>query len=139
MDGDSWHASVPPEQLTNVYYISYSSARGDDPRPEVQAFVEKFTSMMGNPPTSGQAVTGHSVVTAWARAVERAGTFESDAVLAELNKMSDEPLLAGQTTFTQDLHINTERPMLVFGFDNGVVKPFGYYDPRKHSYVEWWN
>jgi branched-chain amino acid transport system substrate-binding protein len=136
MDGDAWHAAVPAKQLTDVYYISYSSARGDDPRPEIQTFIDEFTKRMGSPPTTGQAVTGHSVVTAWARAVERAGTFDSDAVLAELNKFSDEPLLAGLTTFTADLHTNTERPMLLFGFENGTVRPYGYYDPRKHGYVE---
>jgi branched-chain amino acid transport system substrate-binding protein len=137
-DGDAWHDSVPANQLTDFYYISYSSARGDDPRPEVQKFVEEFSKRYGHKPTTGQAVTGYSVVTAWALAVSRAGTFDSDAVLKQLEKFKDVPLLVGQTTFTPELHTNPYRPMLVFGFTHGKVSPYGYYDPRTHGYVTWW-
>jgi branched-chain amino acid transport system substrate-binding protein len=137
-DGDGWKASVPSDQLNDVYYISYSSARGDDPRPEVNAFNEAFAKLTGAPPPTGQAVTGHSVVTAWARAVERANSFDSDAVLAELEKFKDEPLLVGLTTFSDTSHITTLRPMLVFQYTGGAPKALGYYDPRTHGYVEWW-
>ena len=138
MDGDAWHDSLPAEHLNDVYYASYSSARGDDPRPEVQAFVEEFTRRRGEQPSTGQAVTGHSVVHAWARAVERAGTFDSDTVLARLEEFSDEPLLAGLTTYTPELHTNLGRPMLIFSFENGKPGPLGYYDPRSGEYVKWW-
>jgi branched-chain amino acid transport system substrate-binding protein len=139
MDGDAWHDALPKEQLTNVFYASYSSARGDDPRPEVQDFVAKYKATHnGEPPATGQAVTGHSVVTAWARAVQRAGTFASDPVLKQLEAFKDEPLLVGQTSYTPDLHTNFLRPMLIFGFTNGKASPFGYYDPRVGDYVTWW-
>ena len=87
---------------------------------------------------TGRAVLGHSVVYAWARAVERAGTFDSDAVLAKLEKFSDEPLLAGLTTYTPEFHTNFLRPMLIFSFENGKLGPLGYYDPRSGDYVQWW-
>jgi branched-chain amino acid transport system substrate-binding protein len=139
MDGDAWHDALPKEQLTNVFYASYSSARGDDPRPEVQEFVAKYKAAHnGEPPATGQAVLGHSVVVAWARAVQRAGTFASDPVLKQLETFKDEPLLAGLTTFTPDLHTNFVRPMLIFGFTEGKATPFGYYDPRVGDYVTWW-
>ena len=81
-------------------------------------------------------MTGHSVVHAWARAVERAGTFDSDTVLAKLEEFSDEPLLAGLTTYTPELHTNLGRPMLIFSFENGKPGPLGYYDPRSGEYVK---
>jgi branched-chain amino acid transport system substrate-binding protein len=137
-DGDAWHDSLPAEDLDEIYYNSYSSARGDDPRPDVKDFVKAFEQKYGNRPATGQAVTGYSVVQAWARAVERAGTLDSDAVVAELEKFKDEPLLAGLTTFTPELHTNVNRPMIIIGFHSGKPKPEGYYDPRKGQMVEWW-
>ena len=138
MDGDAWHDSVPAEHLNEVYYASYASMRGDDPRPEIHKFVDDFTKRNGERPPTGQGILGHSAVYSWARAVERAGTFDSDAVLAELEKFTDEPLLAGLTTFTSEFHTNFKRPMLVFEFTNGKPIPQGYYDPRIGEYVEWW-
>lgn len=137
-DGDAWHDSLPAENLNEIYYNSYSSARGDDLRPDVQEFVKAFEEKYGKRPATGQAVTGYSVVQAWARAVEKAGTLESDAVLAELEKFQDEPLLAGLTTFTPELHTNVNRPMIIIGFHAGKPEPEGYYDPRKGEMVEWW-
>ena len=40
------------------------------------------------------------------RAVERAGTFDAKAVALELEKFDKEPLLAGDTTYTPEWHIN---------------------------------
>ena len=51
--------------------------------------------------------------------IERAGTTDSDAVLAELNKFDNEPLLVGPTTFTEDLHINLQRPQAIIGIKDG--------------------
>lgn len=138
-DGDGWRDSVPAEHLSDFYYFSYSSARGDDPRPEVGVFNADFLAATGERPQTGQAVTGDSAVTAWARAVERAGTFDSDAVLAELEKFRDEPLLAGLTTFTADLHITAGRPMLAVGYTNGEPAAIGYYSPAKRDYIQWWD
>ncbi|BCP52219.1 branched-chain amino acid ABC transporter substrate-binding protein [Kaistia sp. 32K] len=139
-DGDEWHGALPPEALTKVYYGSYSSARGDDPRPEIASFLERFKARNGGkPPASGGlAVSGYSAVYAWARAAERAGSVEPAKVLAELEKFKDEPLLVGPTTFTPDLHINRSRATLIVGFDNAKATPLGYYDPAAGDYVEWW-
>ena len=138
-DGDAWHDSLPAEHLTAIYYNSYSSARGDDPRPDVKEFLEKFQAKYNKRPATGQAVTGYAVVQAWARAVERAKSLDSNKVLSELEKFDNEPLLAGLTTFTSDLHINKGRPMIIVGFDRGKPVPEGYYDPSQGQMVEWWN
>ncbi len=125
MDGDNWLESVP--DLSNFYYGSYGSLFGDDPNPEVLDFMEKYTARFGDKPISSQAMTGYSIIQAYKRAVERAGSFESDAVLAELEKFESEMLLVGATTFTADRHINYSRGQLIMEVQNG-----------QHSAIEWY-
>jgi len=40
----------------------------------------------------------------WSKAVERAGSTDAAAVVAELEKMRDEPTLFGPRTFTSEIH-----------------------------------
>jgi branched-chain amino acid transport system substrate-binding protein len=134
-DGDEWVNAVP--NLSNFYYNSYSSARGDDPNPRIQSFVAAFTKATGHRPDTGQAVTGYSVVEAWAKAVRQAGSFDSDKVVTQLETFRDVPLLAGQTTFNDKLHI-AKRPMLVIGYTNGKPVPAGYWSPKAGAYVTFW-
>jgi branched-chain amino acid transport system substrate-binding protein len=124
MDGDNWLESVP--NLSNFQYGAYGSLFGDDPKPEVREFIEKYTAKFGAKPISSQALTGYSVIQAYAQAAERAGSLDSDAVVAELEKFNAEPLLVGPTTFTKDRHINHDRGQLIMKVENG-----------KHKAVEW--
>ena len=52
------------------------------------------------------------------RAVEKAGTVDSDPVLAVMNSYVDEPFTAGPTTFTDQLHIQVNRPWLIMKVEN---------------------
>ncbi|WP_312860804.1 ABC transporter substrate-binding protein [Neoaquamicrobium sediminum] len=136
-DGSAWHSAVPG--LSNYYYMNYSADAGvEEPRPEVRTFNEKFEAQFGERPDSGMGVTGYSVVEAWARAAERAGNFDTENVRAELEKFTDEPLLAGLTTFTPQLHTNLNRPMLMIEIKDTKPNPLGFYDIREGEYVEWW-
>jgi branched-chain amino acid transport system substrate-binding protein len=58
----------------------------------------------------------------WARAVKRAGTFDSAKVVAELEKFDNEPVLAGARTFTKTLHHQNIAPYLIVETTNGVPK-----------------
>lgn len=124
MDGDNWLESVP--KLSNFQYGAYGSLFGDDPNPKVREFVDKYTAKFGTKPISSQALTGYSVIQAYALAVERAKSLNADAVVAELEKFQAEPLLVGQTTFTKDRHINYDRGQLIMKVEDG-----------KHKAVEW--
>lgn len=64
-------------------------------------------------------VTGYSVIEAWAKAAERAGSTQPEKVRVELEKFKDEPFVAGLTTFTPELHINQQRPMLIIETKDG--------------------
>jgi branched-chain amino acid transport system substrate-binding protein len=118
MDGDYWAAGIP--NLSEHYTGTYGSAFGDDPRKEYNDFMDRIAKFNNGErlPTSF-GITGYSVVEAFARAIERAKTTDSDAVLAEMNKFKDEPLVVGPTTYTPDLHINLMRPQAVMGITNG--------------------
>jgi branched-chain amino acid transport system substrate-binding protein len=136
-DGSAWHSAVPG--LSNYYYLNYSADAGvKEPRPDAEAFFQKYEKQFNERPGSGQGITGYSVIEAWAKAANKAGSIETDKVRAELEKFTDEPLLAGLTTFTPKLHTNLNRPMLMISIMDEKPAPLGYYDMRKHDYVEWW-
>jgi branched-chain amino acid transport system substrate-binding protein len=136
-DGSAWHAAVPG--LSNYYYLNYSADAGvKELRPDAEAFFVKYEKRFGERPGSGQGITGYSVVQAWARAAQHAGSFDTDKVRAELEKFTDEPLMVGLTTYTPKLHTNLSRPMLMVSIKDTKPDSLGYYDIRKHDYIVWW-
>lgn len=137
-DGNSWHASVPVNLLDNIYYGTYCGIRGDDPRPEVKQYLQKFKELHGSALDNCQGITGYSAVEAWATAVKRAGSLETDKVRAEMEKFSNEPLLVGATTFTPTLHTNVTRPEAIVALKQGKAEFLGYYGLAEGKMVEWW-
>ncbi len=128
MDGAYWLEAVPG--LSNFYNVNYSSIHGDDPNPAVQEFLSEFTEKHG-PAVVGFNVTGYSIIQAWARAVERAGTFDSAAVADELEKFKDEPLLVGATSFSEEWHINFSTPLLITQVQDGNRSSVERFAPSK--------
>jgi branched-chain amino acid transport system substrate-binding protein len=59
------------------------------------------------------------VIEAWSKAVEKAGTFDTDKVRDALQSFKDEKLLAGPTTFTDKEHINMQRDLLLMQVKDG--------------------
>ena len=116
-DGDYWLEGVP--NLSEMYFVTYGSMFGSDPRPEVQAFMDKYKAKFGKPPVTSHSVTGYSVIEAWSKAVEKAGTFDTDKVRDVLQTFKDEKLLAGPTTFTDKEHINMQRDLLLIEVKDG--------------------
>jgi branched-chain amino acid transport system substrate-binding protein len=116
-DGDFWQEAVPG--LSDFYFVSYASVFGTDPRPDVQDFLKKFEAKHSERPVTAHALTGYSVIEAWTRAVERAGTFDTDKVRAELESFDKEALLAGPTSFNQTDHINMQRDLVLMEVKDG--------------------
>ncbi|MEO1190441.1 MAG: ABC transporter substrate-binding protein [Pseudomonadota bacterium] len=117
MSGTYWLDSVPG--LTGHYVPEQASIYGDDPRPEVEEFNDKYEARFGERPNSQYTYPGYLVIEMWARAVERAGTFETDAVIAEMEKFKDEPFLVGTRTFTPQLHHQNYAPYLIIETTDG--------------------
>lgn len=129
MDGSFWLEAVP--DLSNFYVGVYGSIYGNDPDPAVNDYVERYTAMHGKPPITAHSMTGYSVVEAWARAAERAGSFDADAIRQELDKFKDEPLLVGESSFSPDLHINLHRSLLIMNVTDGKHTPVMRYKAEK--------
>jgi len=123
-DGDYWMDTVPG--LSNFYYPAVLSLFGDESDEAKQRVLEDVTAKY-SAPAVGDFLYGYSVVEAWALAVERAGTFEPEAVRRELEKFRDEKLTVGSTTFTPELHITALREMMMMNVENGEHIALGYF------------
>jgi branched-chain amino acid transport system substrate-binding protein len=111
VDGSYWLSAVP--DLSNVFVPVQGSIYGDDPNPEVTAFNAKFKEVTGGDPSTQYTYPGYVMIDVWAKAVERAGTTETSAVVAELEKMNGEPTLFGPRTFTSELHHQNQARYLI--------------------------
>jgi len=125
MTDDYWLGAVP--NLSNFYVPTFMSIFGDDPRPELNAFLKTYTAKYGARPESAYSVLGYSLIEQWAKAVERAKSTKAEAVVAELERFKDEPLTVGPTSYTKDLHIQVNRPLLIMEVTDG-----------KHHSLEVW-
>ncbi|MFN6925100.1 MAG: ABC transporter substrate-binding protein [Tabrizicola sp.] len=117
VDGSYWLSAVP--DLSNFYVPVQGSIYGDDPNPAVNEFNAKYTEVTGAPPATQYTYPGYVMIDVWAKAVERAGTTETSAVVAELEKMVDEPTLFGPRTFTSELHHQNRARYLIVETNNG--------------------
>ncbi|MEQ8344188.1 MAG: ABC transporter substrate-binding protein [Sneathiellaceae bacterium] len=129
MDGDYWLESVP--DLSDFYVAAMASLYGDDPRPDVQALMDEFKKRHGGHPATAHTITGYDAIMGVARAIEAAGSVDGDAVKAELEKFKDVDLLAGPTSFTPELHINLDRPLVIVKVQDGKPAFLELRDPKK--------
>jgi branched-chain amino acid transport system substrate-binding protein len=133
-DGDYWKKGFPG--LSDLYFLGYVSLYGDDPNAKANELVERYRTEEGKLPDNSNLVTGYSVIEAFARAVEAAGSLDGDKVAAELDKFSGEDLLVGPTTFTPDMHISRERPMHVMQIQDGKSSFLKTWTPKKAPDIE---
>jgi branched-chain amino acid transport system substrate-binding protein len=102
VDGSYWMDAVP--DLSEFYIPVQGSIYGDDPDPAVEEFNQRYEAKFGARPSSQYTYPGYVMIDVWAKAVERAGSTDAAAVVAELEKMENEPTLFGPRTFTAELH-----------------------------------
>lgn len=144
MSGTYWLDSVP--NLSGHYVTEQASIYGDDPRPAVEEFNKKYEARFGERPNSQYTYPGYLVIEMWARAVEKAGTFETDAVVAAMETFREEPFLIGTRTFTNILHHQDRAPYLIVETTNGkpaVAADFTISEPvpldvlfgKRYSYI----
>lgn len=115
--GSYWLDCCP--NLSDVYIPEQGSIYGDDPNPNVREFNKKYEAKFGKAPESQYVYPGYVAIYVWSLAVERAGSVDSDKVVAELEKMRAEPTLFGPRTFTDKLHHQNQAEMLIVGVQNG--------------------
>ena len=129
LDGDYWAGAVPG--LSNFYVAAFGSIYGDDSDPAVVDFFHRYEAEYGERADVSYALRGYSVIEAWARAAERAGTTDPAEVARVLDTFTDEPLLVGPTTYTAELHIPVERPMTIIESQNGTFRFLTKVAPRE--------
>lgn len=105
--------------LSNFYVPVQGSIYGDDPNPDVTTFNAKYKETTGGDPSTQYVYPGYVMIDVWAKAVERAGTTEAAAVVAELEKMNAEPTLSGPRTYTPELHHQNSAKYLIVETANG--------------------
>ncbi len=120
MSGGYWLSAIP--DLSNFYVPDQGSVYGDDPNPKVNEFNATYKKVTGSDPSSQYVYPGYVMIDVWAKAVERAKTTDADAVVAELEKMKDEPTLFGPRTFTSELHHQNKGRYLITEISNGKPK-----------------
>jgi branched-chain amino acid transport system substrate-binding protein len=123
-DGDYWLDAVPG--LSHFYFPAMLSMFGNETNESKVKTFNNYVAKYGKPAV-GDFLFGYSVVEGWAVAVERAGTFDPKAVREELEKFRKEPLTIGSTTFTPELHITTQREMMMMNVEDGKHKALGYF------------
>ena len=111
VDGSYWLSAVP--DLSNFFVPVQGSVYGDDPNADVTTFNAKYKETTGGDPSTQYTYPGYVMIDVWAKAVERAGTTEAGAVVAELEKMNEEPTLFGPRTFTPELHHQNKARYLI--------------------------
>ena len=117
MEGTYWTKSVP--KIGEYYVTSPVSILGDDPNPKVNEIVKRYADTYGEEPPVGLALAGYSVGEALEIALKKTGGDpDGEKLSSELNKFKKVPLLAGETTFTPELHVNKDRSMAILQYVN---------------------
>ena len=116
MDGTYWLDAVP--NLSNFYVPVQASIYGDDPRPEINALIKRYTEKFKEPPVTQYAFPIYAWLQLWARAVEKAGTTDAAKVVAVMNTFHDEPTILGPRSFSSTLHIQDRAPYYIVEIGN---------------------
>lgn len=119
MDGTYWTKSVP--NIGELYVTASASVLGDDPNQKVNDVVKTYNDKYGEAPATGATLSGYSTGEALEKALkETGGDPDGQKLSAALNTFKRVPLLAGETTFTPELHISTDREMEVLQYKDGA-------------------
>ncbi|MCX6432557.1 MAG: ABC transporter substrate-binding protein, partial [Actinobacteria bacterium] len=119
-DGSYWHEGIP--DLSNFFYTASAALSGDDADPAINQFLTDYQARFGELPQTSFAVQGYADAQLLVEAITRAGTTDSDAVLAEFNKFTDVATLQGPTTYTPTTHFNSGAAMVINEVDGGTSK-----------------
>lgn len=119
-DGTFW---LEEGQTVENFYAAVLGVTtlGEDPNPNRATFFENYFAEYGEvAPLGGQTVAGYSAIQAIARAIEIAGTTDTEAVKAALDSFDNEPLAIADVTWTSECHVNIGASMPIVSFTDGA-------------------
>lgn len=109
-------ATVPGPELANDVFFSTHTYLADD-RPEVQAFIDAYTEMYGNPPENSFAPLGYDAIGLIVNAIENAGVAEPAAIREALEATRDYPAVTGAISYTRETMV-PPKPVSVISVQN---------------------
>ncbi|WP_323038885.1 ABC transporter substrate-binding protein [Gemmobacter sp.] len=124
-DGTYWVDAVP--DLSNLYVPVQASVHGDDPRPDVNAYIERYKAKFGAPPATMYGVPIYPFMDLWAQAVIEAGTTEAEKIVPVLEALKDAPTIVGPMSFSAEWHIQTDAEIVILGFEDRKFKAVDVY------------
>lgn len=125
MSGDFWLSGLPG--LKDFYVPTLMAIKEEDPREEIRNFLAAYQARWGQAPSTEFSVLGYCTIEQWSRAVEKAGSVETDAVVEQMNQFKDEPITCGPTSYTDEVHIQVSRPQLITKVEDGAFRPVGVF------------
>jgi branched-chain amino acid transport system substrate-binding protein len=119
-DGTYWTKGIT--KLSNFYAPVAANVHTADPRPSITKFVKEYRALVGVRPLNSLAVFAHQGAEVYFRAVQKAGTLNSDKVLKVLETSKNVPTIAGPFTFTRRDHFNTTGTVTFIEYQNGKLR-----------------
>ncbi|MEN4966774.1 ABC transporter substrate-binding protein [Brucella intermedia] len=113
-DGTYWTDAVP--NLDNLYVPVQASVHGNDPRPEVNAYIDRFKEKFGEAPATMYGVPIYPFMELWGAAVSKVGNTDGASVVQELETLKDAPTIIGPMSFTPEWHIQRDAEIVMLGF-----------------------
>lgn len=108
--------------LSEFYTVDAGNATGADPDPKVNELVDRVREAVGpDVPIGGNVTFGYSTIQALVKAMENAGSTDTEAVTEALQSFDKEPLLSGPTTYSPEAHITTSTRAVVNQVQNGKM------------------
>mgnify|MGYP000238370273 CR=1 FL=1 len=122
-DGTYWLPKSPP--VTNYYFITYASAFGDDPSPEVNALAAQLKKESPQLAATGGFITGPAAIDGLVTAIKRARSTKGRALAAVMEKFKKVPTLSGLVSFSPQLHSVFGRKYRVIEIQDNQPKVLG--------------
>ncbi len=111
-DGTFWYQE--DVALNNFYYNTPVSLFGDDPDPEVRAFIQEMVDL-GVPPLTASLLEGAQMIQALAQGIEATGGTDALALANYLEGLGTTSLIFGDITLNADNHTVFGRPHRIMG------------------------
>lgn len=129
LGNEAWLSTVPG--LTDVFSADAGNPAGQDPDPKFNDVMAGIREKVG-PDVSifGLSATGYSAIQAVSIAIERAGTLDADAIVAQLEKFDKQKTLMGPTTYTPETHISLSARIIINEIKDGKLLFKEEWQPR---------
>lgn len=120
-DGTYWTEAVPG--LSNFYVSTDATVYGDDVNDAVNEWAAAYEEEYGEAPSKGQSVMGYAIGQGLEKALEiTGGDTDGETLAAALEGFDGVELVIGPVTFSADVHIPLNSPLVIMEYTDGKPK-----------------